>query len=919
MHSRRPRADLSTRLSVVGLVLSLLSGIAFTMLATPAVATSYGGAVSSAWPDSWRTYKFADGTPVGDTNSDQTPPYLDLVSGTCSSCVGPEPSVMLATDGVSAFFRMRMGVDNNDAGKGGLFGGAFLVQLADVNGNVRAVVGVDGKQSGNDYVYVTNAVGGSTQMVYENPFSTANSSAGMRWIAAGDGTSQFFLDFQVPMSVIEAVSGGAITGATPIKLYYGSSAAANLATINKDLMVAGATAVSFSNLSVVKLNPATYSVTFDSDGGSAVSAASVADGDPVANPGTPTRAGYTFTGWYDGTTPWDFTSPVTRALQLTAHWSRNSYTVNFDANGGTPVAAASVAGADPVGEPSDPTRSGYTFAGWYDGADPWDFSTPVTGTLQLTAHWDVATYRVTFAPDGGSTTADQLVAHGTPVTEPTDPTRSGYTFAGWYDGADRWDFSTPVTGTLQLTAHWELLLQRDLRPGRRVQTADSAASVADGSPGSRTGRPDPHRLHLRRLVRRHRPWDFTAPVTTALQLTAHWSKNPYTVTFDADGGSAVSAASVVDGDPVAKPADPTRTGYAFTGWYDGADSWDFTTPVTSTLQLTAHWSNNPRTVTFDRNDGTAVQTTFVADGDPVAKPVDPTRAGYTFAGWYDGTDSWDFTTPVTTDLQLSAHWTVANYRVTFDADGGSATADQLVTPGNPSPSRPTPPEPATPSPAGTTAPTPGTSPHRSPAHLQLTAHWTVATYTVTFDADGGSATADQLVAPGDPVTEPATPTRPGYTFTGWYDGTDCLGLHHARHRSDLQLTAHWTCHLPGDLRLRRRRPPPPTSSSPRRPVTKPATPTRPATPSPAGTTAPSAWDFTTPVTGALQLTAHWTVANYRVTFDADGGSPTPDQLVTPGTRSPSRPTPPDPATPSPAGTTAPTPGTSPPRSPERCS
>src|SRR3954470_6336111 len=139
------------------------------VLAAPASATvMLPGANAAAWPSAWKAYTLGDGTLIRDLNGDITPAALDIVSGTCGSapCSGPESSVFFKSDGTNAFFRMRMGADNADATKGGLASGDYLVQIANSAGVVKAVVGVNGKTSDNDYVYVTDSVGGAVTEVY---------------------------------------------------------------------------------------------------------------------------------------------------------------------------------------------------------------------------------------------------------------------------------------------------------------------------------------------------------------------------------------------------------------------------------------------------------------------------------------------------------------------------------------------------------------------------------------------------------------------------------------------------------------------------------------------------------------------------------------------------------------------------------
>ncbi|PLS30883.1 L,D-transpeptidase catalytic domain-containing protein [Bifidobacterium margollesii] len=135
------------------------------------------------------------------------------------------------------------------------------------------------------------------------------------------------------------------------------------------------------------------------------------------------------------------------------------HTVRFDSAGGSPVAGQKIADGHKATRPADPTRSGYTFAGWYLGATRYDFSRPVTSNLTLTARWTrnapQTVYRtVRFDSAGGSPVAPQKVRNGARAGQPKTPTRSGYSFAGWYLGSTKWDFNRPVTGDLTLTAHW---------------------------------------------------------------------------------------------------------------------------------------------------------------------------------------------------------------------------------------------------------------------------------------------------------------------------------------------------------------------------------------------------------------------------------------------------------------------------------
>lgn len=107
----------------------------------------------------------------------------------------------------------------------------------------------------------------------------------------------------------------------------------------------------------------------------------------------------------------------------------------------------------------EPTKENYTFAGWYNGNEKFDFTTVPTGDVTLTAKWNINKYTVQFVSDHGSF-ADQTIEHGKPIGtgKPTIPEVEGYTFDGWYADAaytKEFNFSTPITGDTKVYAKWE--------------------------------------------------------------------------------------------------------------------------------------------------------------------------------------------------------------------------------------------------------------------------------------------------------------------------------------------------------------------------------------------------------------------------------------------------------------------------------
>lgn len=136
-----------------------------------------------------------------------------------------------------------------------------------------------------------------------------------------------------------------------------------------------------------------FIVTFDNEG--TRTTAIIDNGAKLTAPAAPTKEGYRFDGWYydnnGGKAKWDFDKDtVTRAMTLTAKWVQ-TYTVAFDTSGGSAVAPVTVDAGSTVTKPADPTKSGYTFGGWYKDSTlqtPWDFANDtVTADTTLYAKW----------------------------------------------------------------------------------------------------------------------------------------------------------------------------------------------------------------------------------------------------------------------------------------------------------------------------------------------------------------------------------------------------------------------------------------------------------------------------------------------------------------------------------------------------
>jgi uncharacterized repeat protein (TIGR02543 family) len=220
-------------------------------------------------------------------------------------------------------------------------------------------------------------------------------------------------------------------------------------------------------------------------------------------PTAPIKTGHTFAGWYanaDLTTGGAVTAisnTDTGNKEFWAKWTPDSYTVTWEADGGSPLPTqTSVNHGDSITAPAVMTKAGYTFGGWFMNNT---FTTAavfpienVTGATTLYAKWtrqstgggsSITYYTVTFDTDGGNKVNSQSVAYNDRATKPADPTKEGYTFAGWY--ADKaltteYNFNNSVTGNITVCAKWTEKTETPLGGGNTITTPEGQDPIDNG-------------------------------------------------------------------------------------------------------------------------------------------------------------------------------------------------------------------------------------------------------------------------------------------------------------------------------------------------------------------------------------------------------------------------------------------------------
>jgi uncharacterized repeat protein (TIGR02543 family) len=485
----------------------------------------------------------------------------------------------------------------------------------------------------------------------------------------------------------------------------------------------------------------------------------------------PSRPGWTFAGWYTGAggtgtqltnaggaslAPWTGISGIT----VYARWLVNTFRVIYNAEEGTVSPAE-----DTVTYNADyllalPSRTGYTFAGWYSGSD--GTGTQLTGAngvslnvwnlasdTMVYARWVGNTYTVTYDAGGGTVSPSTgTVTYDASYTLAV-ASKTGYTFAGWYSGVG----------------------------GTGTQLTDSSGASLN-------------------------VWKTAGDA----EVYAGWDIAPYTITYNATGGTVSPSTATVTYEAPYTLAVPSRNGYTFAGWYSSADEtgtqltdehgaslvpWEGTSNAT----VYARWTGNPYTVSYSAEEGTVSPGPVVVYGSSYTLAV-PSKTGWTFTGWYLGaggtgtqlTDAggaslnvWN----ITADTTVYAGW-LRQYLVFYDANGGSVTPSQATVTYSQSYTLAVP--------TSTVFGFVGWYLGAGGTGIQLTgangaslnvwnltsdttvyAGWSGNTYTVTYDARGGTVSPSTGTVTNGASYTLAVPTRTGYTFGGWYTEADGAG------------------------------------------------------------------------------------------------------------------------------------------------
>jgi uncharacterized repeat protein (TIGR02543 family) len=488
------------------------------------------------------------------------------------------------------------------------------------------------------------------------------------------------------------------------------------------------------------INTVSDTIKISPSGGGTVSPNPVTGQENTAISTTATPAiGYNFKHWRynDSSASGGYSESTTNPLKITVTGKRDvtavfelkSYTVTWNANGGT-VSPASVSKThgSTLGTLPTPTRAAtaeysYTFAGWFtaaSGGTQISSTTTVTRNVTYYAHWTATkrSYTATFNGNGGSTPSPSSITKEYNAALGTLPTcsRTGYTFLGWYtasSGGTKISTTTVVTKDITYYAQWSInSYTLTFNPNGGTVTPTSKDLEYNSAYGTL---PTPTRASDAQYTYTFAGWYTAATggtqVTAATKMAAkdttvyaHWTSNTrsYTVSYQTTYGTLNRTSQSIAYNSkgsctLTMPDNTAKFTYTFVGWYTAANGGGTKVGSELTLETPAikgtvtYYAYVIRitkyyTHTFNANGGGTVNPATITKAYNTALGTLPTvsRTGYTFVGWFDtsaasgGTQA-TTTTKVTGTKTWYARWSINSYTFTFDKNGGNTPSATTIT------------------------------------------------------------------------------------------------------------------------------------------------------------------------------------------------------------------------------------------------
>ena len=522
--------------------------------------------------------------------------------------------------------------------------------------------------------------------------------------------------------------------------------------------------------------------------------------------------GYTWSKWSDNVTDSTRTFKINKNTSVSTVVTTDTYTITYNLDGGE----VSVKNPDTYTVETEeftlnnPTKTGYTFAGWSTEEDKTPkptltISKGTTGNLTYNANWTKDTYTITYNTDGGTLT-DETTSY-TVTDEPItlkSPAKKGYIFNGWTSD----DITTPTK---------DVIITPSKTSGNKVYTANYTpitysvkfnANTGTGTMNDESFTYDEAKALTSNSFTKSgytfASWNtkedgkgdsyadgssvsnLSSTDKDTVNLYAIWSRDTYTITYNLDGGTLTGETTTynVDDADITLPT-PTKSGYTFKGWTDEAGNSVTSIPTGSTgpKAFNANWEIITYEISYTLGENATVDpanpTTYTVDTAEFTFN-NPTRNGYTFDGWTGSNGTTKQTTVkvpkgTTGKLSYTANWTPIKYTVSYVMNGGTNPASNPtyynIENGELKITDPTRTGYTFTGWTGTglSVATKGISiPAKSTGDRTYTANWSINSYTATFNGNGGSNGTSITKPYGEQLGTLPGSSRTGYTFAGWF-------------------------------------------------------------------------------------------------------------------------------------------------------
>lgn len=409
-----------------------------------------------------------------------------------------------------------------------------------------------------------------------------------------------------------------------------------------------------------------YTLSFETNGGSPVNSLFLIENDAITLV-TPSRLGYTFEGWYDDSSlSQPFTLTTMPALDVTVHakWEAIDYTLSFEPNNGLTLSSITQGFESSLTLPT-PERLGYTFDGWALDGTLVNYTAMPFDNQTLSALWTPIDYTLTFNSNGGTAIDSYTGAFESALTLP-NPTRTGYTFRGWFESGARVQYTSVPLGDKTLDARWT----PNTYTLTMTNTANDETDTITAAYGS------PIVVPIYRLDGyTFRGWfeggtnvNFSSMPLGDRTIRAIMEPNPYTITFNTGEAPAIPALEAPYQSSIQLPT-PTLENHTFDGWMLNGAIVNLTEMPLNGATLTASFTKLESTITFINPEGNAPAPITTLIGDAITLPT-ASKTGHTFDGWFLDGSQVSLTTMPELPITLTAGFTINQYTLNVNGFNG---------------------------------------------------------------------------------------------------------------------------------------------------------------------------------------------------------------------------------------------------------